>query len=52
MALDRYVEAAVAVGRLMAEAGSRVASLDVNPILVGTRDEDCLALDAVVFTAS
>ena len=48
-ALARYVEAALAVARLMTEAGSRIDSIDVNPILVGSRNEDCMALDAVVF---
>ena len=48
-ALARYVEAALAVGRLMSEPGSRVESIDVNPILVGTSDRECMALDAVVF---
>lgn len=49
LAVDRYVEAAVAVGGLMSEAGTRIDSLDVNPLLVGTQDADCMALDAVVF---
>ena len=49
IALARYVEAVLAVARLMTEPGSRIDSLDINPILVGSRDEECLALDAVVF---
>lgn len=45
--LARFAEAAVALGQLMED--DRIASVDANPVLVGTRDEDCLALDAVVF---
>lgn len=48
MALDRYVESAVAVGRMMADPDSRIQSLDVNPIVVGSSEAECLALDAVV----
>ncbi|MGY2049613.1 acetate--CoA ligase family protein [Methylobacterium sp. JK268] len=48
LALDRYLAAAVAVGRLM-ESDGRVASLDVNPFLVGSDPGDGVALDAVVF---
>ncbi|TDR85167.1 acetate--CoA ligase family protein [Enterovirga rhinocerotis] len=48
LALDPYLDAAAAIGRLMSEPGSRIDSIDVNPILVGARSEDCVALDAVV----
>ncbi|SFU75993.1 Acyl-CoA synthetase (NDP forming) [Methylobacterium sp. 174MFSha1.1] len=48
LALDRYLAAAVAVGRLMTQ-DRRIASLDVNPIVVGSDPETCAALDAVVF---
>lgn len=48
LALAPYLDATVAVGALMAEPGSRIDSIDVNPILVGARPEDCVALDAVV----
>jgi len=33
----------------MTEPGCRIASLDLNPVLVGSTGEGCLALDAVVF---
>ena len=49
MAIEPYVKAALAVGRLMTDAGSRIDSIDVNPMLVGTEPEDCVALDAVVY---
>lgn len=48
-ALDRYVAATLAIAGLMTKPGSRIDSVDVNPILVGSHDEDCVALDAVVF---
>ncbi|MGX7706633.1 acetate--CoA ligase family protein [Methylobacterium sp. Gmos1] len=48
LALDRYLTAAVAVGRLMT-GDRRILSLDVNPIVVGSDPDDCAALDAVVF---
>jgi acyl-CoA synthetase (NDP forming) len=51
LAIEPYVEAALAVGRLMTEPGSRVVSIDVNPLLVGSRADECLALDAVVYEA-
>ena len=46
--LDGYVAAALALGRLMTEASSRIESVDINPFLVGTGDEEGMALDAVV----
>jgi acyl-CoA synthetase (NDP forming) len=48
MALEGYVAAALALGRLMTEPGSRIASVDINPFLVGTGNEEGMALDAVV----
>ncbi|AWN48584.1 CoA-binding protein [Methylobacterium terrae] len=50
LAIEPYLAAAAALGRLMVEEPG-IASLDVNPLLVGTAPEDCLALDAVVFEA-
>jgi acyl-CoA synthetase (NDP forming) len=49
IALESYVAAALALARLMTEPGSRIASVDINPFLVGTTNEGGLALDAVVF---
>ncbi len=48
MTLDSYVAAALALGRLMTEPGSAIESIDINPFLVGTGNEDGMALDAVV----
>ncbi|TNC15830.1 acetate--CoA ligase family protein [Methylobacterium terricola] len=48
LAVAPYLAAAVAVGRLMVEEPA-IASLDLNPILVGTEPGACMALDAVVF---
>ncbi|WP_407521458.1 acetate--CoA ligase family protein, partial [Methylobacterium oryzisoli] len=45
-ALDAFVASVCAVGRLMEDPA--IDSLDVNPILVGTDDAACLALDAVI----
>lgn len=50
MALEGYVAAALALARLMTEPGSEVDSIDVNPFLVGSKNEDGMALDAVVLT--
>jgi len=47
LALAGYAEAAVALGAWMA-AEPRVASVDVNPFLVGSTEAEGLALDAVV----
>lgn len=52
LALDPYLDAAVAIGGLMSEPGSRIDSIDANPILVGSRPEDCVALDAVIVERS
>lgn len=48
LALDRFVAATLAVGRLMNAEDSRIESIDVNPILVGAGPDDCVALDGVV----
>ena len=42
-------DAALAVGRMLADPHAGVVNLDINPLLVGTRGEGCLALDAVVY---
>lgn len=46
---EAFCHAAAAVGRLMAAPGCTVTSLDLNPVLVGSRGAGCIALDAVVF---
>jgi len=44
-----FSQAAVAVGQLMSAPDSRIVSLDVNPVLVRSQGEGCVALDGVVF---
>jgi hypothetical protein len=46
---EAFCHAAAAVGRLMAAPGCTITSLDLNPVLVGSRGAGCIALDAVVF---
>jgi len=48
--VDAYCDAAVAVGRLMSAPGSAIATLDINPMLLGAQGQGCMAVDAVVFT--
>jgi acyl-CoA synthetase (NDP forming) len=48
-----FTQAVLAVGALLeGGAGARIASLDLNPVLVGAAGEGCVALDAVVFEES
>jgi len=42
-------QAAVSLGRMLAERSSGVSSVDVNPLVVGALGEGCVALDAVVY---
>ena len=49
MDLDAFAKAVTAVGALVSAPGSRIASLDVNPVLIGSAGDGCVALDAVVF---
>jgi hypothetical protein len=49
MDLDAFAQAVTAVGALVSAPGSRIASLDVNPVLIGSAGDGCVALDAVVF---
>jgi acyl-CoA synthetase (NDP forming) len=44
-----FCEAAVAVGRLMADPQAGISQLDVNPVMVRARGQGCVALDAVVY---
>jgi hypothetical protein len=44
-----FCEAAVAVGRLMADASAGISQLDINPVMVRARGQGCVALDAVVY---
>jgi hypothetical protein len=50
--VDAFCRAAVAVGALVADPASGIASLDVNPVIVGARGEGCTAVDALVLRGS
>src|SRR3954468_10355948 len=47
--VEAFCNAALAVSRLMTDRQAGIANLDLNPILVGTVGEGCIALDAVVY---
>jgi hypothetical protein len=51
MDVEAFCRAAAAVGTLIADPAAGVASLDVNPVIVGARGEGCVAVDALVFRA-
>lgn len=44
-----FCEAAVAVGRLMADPQAGIGQLDINPLMVRARGQGCAALDAVIY---
>ncbi len=46
--IDALAEVAVAVGRLIVDAGGAIASIDVNPVLVAARGEGVVVLDALI----
>lgn len=50
MDTQAFAAAAVAVGKLMAQASPRVLSLDLNPVLIDTKG--CMAVDAVAIVAA
>ena len=50
--MEAFVEAVLAVGRLMFDTQGGVVNLDLNPVLVGATGEGCVALDAVVYMRS
>lgn len=52
MDVEALIDSVMAVARLMADADSHVESLDINPVVVGESGKGCVAVDAVVFTAS
>ncbi|HUI17376.1 MAG TPA: acetate--CoA ligase family protein, partial [Alphaproteobacteria bacterium] len=47
MDIAAFAEAAVAVGRMMADPSSGLLSLDLNPVLLGSRGEGYTVVDAV-----
>jgi acyl-CoA synthetase (NDP forming) len=46
--VEALAEVAVAVGRLIVDAGGTIASIDVNPVLVAARGEGAMVLDALI----
>lgn len=44
-----FCQAAVDVGRLMADADAGISQLDINPVMVRARGQGCAALDAVIY---
>ncbi len=52
MDVDAFCAAAVAVGRMMGDVKAAVTTVDVNPVLVGSRGEGCRAVDAVVYAVA
>jgi hypothetical protein len=52
MELAALAEAVAAVGRLMMDSAASIASLDLNPVLVGSAGEGCAIVDAVIFRES
>jgi acyl-CoA synthetase (NDP forming) len=50
--VDAFCDAVQAVGRLMCDPQAAVESLDLNPVMIGSRGEGCRALDAVVYLSA
>ena len=46
--VEALSEVAVSVGKLMLAAGAGIASLDLNPVMVGARGEGALVVDALI----
>jgi Ethanolamine utilization protein EutJ (predicted chaperonin) len=51
MDIEALSAAAVAVSRVISDENSAVASLDLNPVIVGDVGQGCRAVDAVVYVA-
>jgi len=51
MDIEALSAAAVAVSRAISDENSAVASLDLNPVIVGDVGQGCCAVDAVVYVA-
>ncbi|MGP9811434.1 acetate--CoA ligase family protein [Rhodopseudomonas sp. NSM] len=49
MDLDALVAAVLKVGEVMLDPAGRVASLDLNPVMLGSEGQGCVVVDAVVF---
>ena len=50
--LDALAAAAIGVGRLIAGAKGRIASIDLNPVMVGAKGEGVVIVDALVERAA
>ena len=50
--LDALAAAAVGVGRLIAAARGRIASIDLNPVMVGAKGDGVVIVDALVERAA
>ena len=48
MDVKAFAEVAVSVGRLMMAAGPSIASLDLNPVMVGAVGEGAVVVDALL----
>jgi acetate---CoA ligase (ADP-forming) len=48
MDVEAFCRAAAAVGALIADPSAGIASLDVNPVIVGASGQGCVAVDALV----
>ena len=48
LALGALAKLAVRLGALVAGAGGAIASLDLNPVMVGATDEDTVIVDALL----
>jgi acyl-CoA synthetase (NDP forming) len=49
MDVDALSDAVVKIGELMLDPGTRVMSLDLNPVLLDSLGQGCVVVDAVVF---
>jgi acetate---CoA ligase (ADP-forming) len=49
MDVDALCEAVVKIGELMLDPAAKVASLDLNPVLLDSAGKGCVVVDAVVF---
>jgi hypothetical protein len=48
MDVKAFAQVAVSVGRLMVAAGPSIASLDLNPVMVGAIGEGAVVVDALL----
>jgi phosphopantothenate synthetase len=48
IALGALAKLAVRLGALLDNAGGAIASIDLNPVMAGARDEDTIIVDALI----